>query len=110
MLMQCRYECCRRWLTAAAFPFLIASACLAPNVTLAQEPVKIRLGTLAPQGSRYHRVLPEMGEKGRQPQGAGSTFTVSADAAPVGEADMVRRTRAGHLNAALVSGVSVREI
>ncbi len=108
--MQCRYECCRRWLTAAAFPFLIASACLAPNVTLAQEPVKIRLGTLAPKGSSYHRVLQEMGEKWRQAQGAGSTFTVFTDGTQGGEADMVRRMRVGQLNAALVSVVGLMEI
>jgi len=42
----------------------------------ADEPVKIRLATLAPKGSTYHRVLQEMAEKWRAAQGAGSTFTI----------------------------------
>ena len=74
--MQFGYERCRRWFAAAAVPLLIASACLAPDAAHAQEQVKIRLGTLAPKGSSYHRALQEMGEKWRQAQGAGSTFTV----------------------------------
>jgi TRAP-type transport system periplasmic protein len=76
----------------------------------AQEPIKIRLGTLAPKGSTYHRALQEMGEKWRQAQGGGSTFTVFTDGTQGGEADMVRRMRVGQLNAALVSVVGLMEI
>src|SRR4051794_7430594 len=110
MLMQRRYERGRRWLAAVAFPFLIAGACSVLDAAYAQEPVKIRLGTLAPKGSSYHRVLQEMGEKWRQAQGAGSTFTIFTDGTQGGEADMVRRMRVGQLNAALVSVVGLMEI
>jgi len=41
----------------------IALLALAPATSPAQAPVRIRLGTLAPQGSSYHRILQEMGEK-----------------------------------------------
>src|SRR5690242_993179 len=110
MLMQCRSERCRRWLAAAVFVLSIVSACGGLNAAHAQEPVKIRLGTLAPKGSSYHRVLQEMGERWRQAQGAGSTFTVFTDGTQGGEADMVRRMRVGQLNAALISVVGLMEI
>src|SRR5262249_31325597 len=70
-----RLACARRiWLAA----MICVLAGPAAPVT-AQEPLKIRLGTLAPKGSMYHRALQEMGEKWRQAQGAGSTFTVYTD-------------------------------
>jgi TRAP-type C4-dicarboxylate transport system substrate-binding protein len=79
-------------------------------LSLAQEAAKIRLATLAPKGSTYHKALQEMGEKWRQAQGAGSTFTVYTDGTQGGEADVVRRMRVGQLNAALLSGVGLSEI
>lgn len=76
----------------------------------AQDAVKIRLATLAPKGSTYHKALQEMGDKWRQAQGAGSTFTIYTDGTQGGEADVVRRMRVGQLNAALLSGVGLAEI
>jgi TRAP-type C4-dicarboxylate transport system substrate-binding protein len=86
---------------------------LATAVTLpvaAQEPVKIRVGTIAPKGSTYHRALQEMGEKWKQAEGGSATFIVFTDGTQGGEADMVRRMRVGQLNAALVSVVGLMEI
>lgn len=102
---------CKRILRASVASltaFCLALAMSGP--AQAQEPVKIRLGTLAPKGSTYHRALQEMGEKWRQAQGAGSSFTVFTDGTQGGEADMVRRMRVGQLNAALVSVVGLMEI
>jgi TRAP-type C4-dicarboxylate transport system substrate-binding protein len=96
------------WIAALIAGLLGLAVEFAP--ALAQEPVKIRLGTLAPKGSTYHRALQEMGEKWRQAQGAGSTFTVFTDGTQGGEADMVRRMRVGQLNAALISVVGLMEI
>jgi len=76
----------------------------------AQDAVKIRLGTLAPRGTSWHRSLLEMGEKWRAAQGAGSAFIVYTDGSQGGEADMVRRMRVGQLNAALLSVVGLTEI
>ncbi len=72
------------------------------------DEVKIRLGTLAPRGTSWHRALLEMGEKWRAGQGAGATFIVYTDGSQGGEADMVRRMRVGQLNAALLSVVGGR--
>jgi TRAP-type C4-dicarboxylate transport system substrate-binding protein len=98
----------RRRLAAA---IICALALSTSAVTVcAQEPIKIRLGTLAVKGSTYHRALQEMGEKWRHAQGPNSTFTVFTDGTQGGEADMVRRMRVGQLNAALISVVGLMEI
>jgi TRAP-type C4-dicarboxylate transport system substrate-binding protein len=76
----------------------------------AADPVRIRLGTLAPRGSSYHRALQEMGERWRKAQGPDATFTAYTDGTQGGEADMVRRMRVGQLNAALLSVVGLNEI
>jgi len=76
----------------------------------AQEAVKIRLGTLAPRGTTWHRALLEMGEKWRAGQGAGATFIVYTDGSQGSEADMVRRMRVGQLNAALLTVVGLNDI
>ena len=75
-----------------------------------RKPCSIRLGTLAPKGSSYHRALQEMGERWKKAQGAGATFTVFTDGTQGGEIDMVRRMRVGQLNAALISVVGLAEI
>ena len=76
----------------------------------AEEPVKIKLGTLVPKGSLYYQALQEMGESWKQAQGGGATFTVYADGTQGGESDVVRRMRVGQLNAALMSVVGLSEI
>ena len=77
---------------------------------MAADDVRIRLGTLAPRGTSWHRTLLEMGEKWRAGQGAGATFVVYTDGSQGSEADMVRRMRVGQLNAALLSVVGLNEI
>src|SRR5438105_4966026 len=89
---------------------LIAAALLVSLSVQAQESARIRLGTLAPRGTSWHRSLLEMGEKWRAVQGAGSAFIVYTDGSQGGETDMVRRMRVGQLNAALLSVVGLSEI
>jgi TRAP-type C4-dicarboxylate transport system substrate-binding protein len=80
------------------------------RMAVAEESVRIRLGTLAPKGSSYHRALQEMGEKWRKAQGGTATFTVFTDGTQGGEEDTVRRMRVAQLNAALLSVVGLTEI
>ena len=89
---------------------LLTAALLLSISAQAQEAAKIRLGTLAPRGTSWHRSLLEMGEKWRAAQGPGSAFIVYTDGSQGGEADMVRRMRVGQLNAALLSVVGLSEI
>ncbi len=93
-----------------AFSTSVLAAVIHPADVSAQEPVKIRLGTLAPRGTSWHRSLLEMGERWRAAQGAGAAFIVYTDGSQGGEADMVRRMRVGQLNAALLSVVGLSEI
>jgi TRAP-type C4-dicarboxylate transport system substrate-binding protein len=89
---------------------LAASCALSGLPARAQEAVRVRLGTLVPKGSSYHRAMQEMAERWKKAQGAGAAFTVFTDGTQGGEIDMVRRMRVGQLNAALISVVGLAEI
>ncbi|MCZ4303301.1 TRAP transporter substrate-binding protein DctP [Zoogloeaceae bacterium G21618-S1] len=82
---------------------IVATPALAERVTL-------RLGTLAPKNSLYHRALLEMGETWKTAQGDGSKLIVFTDGAQGGETDTVKRMRIGQLNGGLLSVVGLREI
>jgi len=72
-------------------------------------PVRIRLGTLAPQGTSYHRILLEMGERWRTATNGQVRVTVYAGTMG-SEAELVRRMRLGQLQAAALTAVGLREI
>jgi TRAP-type C4-dicarboxylate transport system substrate-binding protein len=74
------------------------------------EPVRIRLASLVPKNSVYHRALQEMGQAWQKAQGDGASFTMFTDGVQGGEADIVRRMRIGQLNAGLLSVVGLRDI
>ena len=85
--------------------------CLIPvNRIMGAEPVKVRLGTLAPKGSSYTKHLQAMGEQWRSAPGGGVQLTIYADGTMGSEADMVRRMRLGQLQAALVTTSGLTEI
>jgi len=88
---------------------LLCLACIAPGAA-AQGAMRIKLGTLAPKGSLYHKALLDMGEKWRHAQGGGANFTVFTDGTQGSEADIVRRMRVGQLNAALLTVIGMSEI
>lgn len=74
------------------------------------ETVRIKVATLAPRGSMYHRVLQEIGEEWRNAQGPGAKFIVYPDGSQGGERDVVRRMQIGQINAALMSVVGLSDI
>lgn len=74
------------------------------------EPMRIRMASLVPKNSLYHRALLEMGQAWQKAQGEGASFTLFTDGTQGGEADIVRRMRIGQLNAALLSVVGLRDI
>ena len=71
----------------------------------------LRIGTLAPKNSLYHRQLLEIGEAWRQAQGGNAKYVVFPDGSQGGEAELARRMRIGQLQGALLSivGLSVIE-
>jgi TRAP-type C4-dicarboxylate transport system substrate-binding protein len=76
---------------------------------LAADP-QLRIGTLAPKNSLYHRQLMELGEAWRTAQGGNARYLVYPDGSQGGETDMVRRMRIGQLQGGLLSVVGLREI
>ena len=97
------------WLNRSAMVLLAAVLLVFAQTSLA-EPVKLRLGTLIPKNSLYHRVLLELGEAWKKAQNDGSTFTAYTDGTQGSETDTVKRMRIGQLNAALITVVGLREI
>lgn len=95
-------------------PKLIAAFLLALTCTLSTSlqaaDMQLRVGTLAPKNSLYHRQLLEIGEAWRTAQGGAAKYVVYADGSQGGEAEMARRMRIGQLQAALLSVVGLREI
>jgi TRAP-type C4-dicarboxylate transport system substrate-binding protein len=71
---------------------------------------QLRIGTLAPKNSLYHRQLMEVGEAWRNAQGGNAKYLVYPDGSQGGETDMVRRMRIGQLQGGLLSVVGLREI
>ncbi len=69
----------------------------------AQAETKIRLATLAPKDTSFHKSLMTMGEKWREATGGSVTLTIYTDGTMGGESDMVRRMRVGQLQAAMLT-------
>jgi TRAP-type C4-dicarboxylate transport system substrate-binding protein len=93
-------------LTAA---LLLALSLLTSPLARAADP-QLRVGTLAPKNSLYHRQLLEVGEAWRAAQGGAAKYIVYPDGSQGGEAEMARRMRIGQLQGALLSVVGLREI
>ena len=76
----------------------------------AQEPVKIKLATLAPKGTSFHQILLAMGEKWQKAPSGGARLIIYTDGTMGGEADMVRRMRVGQIQAGLLTVAGLQEI
>ena len=77
---------------------------------MAARPFTIKLATVAPKGSVYHRVLQEMGEKWRAAQGGDARFIIYTDGTQGSEADTVRRLRVGQLQSSMLTTSGLMEI
>lgn len=78
--------------------------------TAQANPQQLRIGSLVPKNSLYHRQLLDVAESWRTAQGAGAKYLVYPDGSQGGEAEMARRMRIGQLQGALLSVVGLREI
>jgi TRAP-type C4-dicarboxylate transport system substrate-binding protein len=90
--------------------FSVLLLCLAFFGSAAAADKGLRIGTLAPKNSLYHRQLMEVGEAWRTAQGGSAKYLVYTDGSQGGEAEMARRMRIGQLQGALLSVVGLREI
>jgi TRAP-type C4-dicarboxylate transport system substrate-binding protein len=87
----------------------LLTGAFAPLPAGAQAAVRVRLGTLAPQGSSYHRILQEMGEKWRAATNGQAQLTIYAGTMG-SELELVRRMRAGQLQAAAITTQGIASI
>lgn len=89
------------WLVCAVFTFPVAAQ---------TTDMRLRIGTLVPKNSLYHRELMDIGETWRTAVGGNARYLVYTDGSQGGEAEMARRMRIGQLQGALMSVVGLREI
>jgi TRAP-type C4-dicarboxylate transport system substrate-binding protein len=94
---------------ARLLPAVATALALAASAAVAQPPV-VKLATIAPKGSIYHRVLQEMGEAYRRASGPDARFVIYPDSIQGTEADTVRRMRVGQLHASMLTVVGLTQI
>jgi TRAP-type C4-dicarboxylate transport system substrate-binding protein len=97
-------------LTARLHRVLRTAAALLIAVSLQGQTVTIKLGTLAPDGSTWHKLLQEMGERWSSASGGKVKLRIYAGGVAGSEGDMVRKLRIGQLNAAALSVVGLHDI
>lgn len=91
-----------------AFMFLAVALLSFPNCMAAEKP--LRIGSLVPKNSLYHRQLMDIGETWRAAHADNVKYVVYPDGSQGGEAEMARRMRIGQLQGALLSVVGLQEI
>jgi TRAP-type C4-dicarboxylate transport system substrate-binding protein len=80
------------------------------TVCSASAQVAVKLGTMLPKDTSYYTALLKMGQKWREASGGAVTLTVYPGGAQGGEADVVRKIRAGQLTAGMLSAVGLSDI
>jgi TRAP-type C4-dicarboxylate transport system substrate-binding protein len=89
---------------------LAALVAVLAQAARAQAPVTLKLGTLAPQGSTWHDLLKEMGQRWEQVSGGQVKLRIYAGGAQGSEGDMVRKMGIGQLQAAAISNVGMHDV
>src|SRR2546423_4642419 len=89
------------------FTTVFLVSCISTSIFAADRPITLKLGTLAPRGTSYHKSLQTMGEKWRQLSGGTVRLTIYPDGTQGGEADMVGLMQTGNLDAGLLTAVGL---
>jgi TRAP-type C4-dicarboxylate transport system substrate-binding protein len=97
----------RRSLLAATFAAL--AALFLTSAASAQE-VKIKLGTVAPQGSTWHELLKDMAAQWKEASGGKVDLKIYAGGTQGNEGEMVKKLAIGQLHAASITVVGLRDI
>lgn len=91
--------------------FALCVGLLAPaSASGAEAKVRIRLATLAPKDTSFHKSLQMMGEKWRQTSGDTVNLTIYTDGTMGGEGAMVSRMRVGQIQAAMLTVAGLLQI
>jgi TRAP-type C4-dicarboxylate transport system substrate-binding protein len=98
----------RRIYLAAFFILSLALAC--PGLHAAEKVIRLKLGTLAPAGTSYHKSLQAMGEKWRKVSDGAVQLVIFPGGTQGSEADMVGLMQTGNLDAGLLTTGGLSEI
>ena len=90
--------------------WLAAVVCLAAQLFPAQAAERIKLATLAPTGSSFHKSLLNLRETWKKASNGGVELVVYADGKLGGEADTVGLMGVNSIHAAMLTGVGLSEI
>jgi len=96
--------------TIARTARVLAAAVTLAAGSAAAGPSLVKVATIAPKGSIYHRVLQEMGEAYQRASGPGARFVIYPNSIQGTEADTVRRMRVGQLHASMLTVVGLTQI
>ena len=102
-----------RKLSLPLIPFILAALGLLwspTQATSAEEKVKIKLATIVPTGSSYHKSLVRMRDKWRQISGGRVDVVIYEGNKAAGEAESVGLMQADQLQASLLSSTGLSEI
>lgn len=90
---------------------LLLAALLAALAPAARgQTTTIKLGTLAPQGSTWHEILKQMGQRWEQASNGSVKLRIYAGGAQGSESDMVRKLGIGQLQAAAITNVGMHDV
>jgi TRAP-type C4-dicarboxylate transport system substrate-binding protein len=93
------------------FKVLFCMAALSLGAPSARaQTVTVKLGTIAPDGSPWHALLKEMGEKWSAESGGKVKLKIFPGGIQGNEGDMVRKMRVGQLQASALSIIGMRDI
>src|ERR1700682_2269819 len=87
-----------------------ALALLLAATSASAQTVKIKLGTLAPQGSTWHQLLQQMALEFAKASGGKVELKVYAGGTQGNEGEMIRKIAIGQLQAASITAIDMREI
>ncbi len=97
----------RRWFALAA---LLAGVPVAGSSPLAQGKVAIRVGTIVPEGSPWHEILRDMGQKWRTASNGRITWTIYPGGTLGDEAALISKMRQRQIHVAAVTSVGLETI
>ncbi len=89
---------------------LVLAAALAALASTARAQVTIKLGTLAPQGSTWHDLLKELGQRWEEASGGQVKLRIYAGGTQGSEGDMGRKMAVGQLQGAAISNVGMHDV
>jgi len=91
------------------FVMLVLGAAAWSSVAAAQ-PLTVKMATLVPQGSSWHRILQEMAEEWKTASGGRVIVRLYPGGVAGDDPDVVRKMRLGTLNAGVLTGPGLAEI